>query len=231
MIVFSLDIDWAPEEVIKDSLALFELYNIKCTLFSTHDSQVIKNSNKNLFEVAIHPNFNNLIDGNADGESATKIIEDLIEIYPDAKGVRSHSMTQSSKLLGLFKKKGLIYDSNQFLPYNWSIAPYECWTGIKRIPYNWEDDIHFIYKKSFKFDFEEIYDENKNFIFDFHPVHIYLNTDSELTYNRAKKHYQNPSELKKFKNVNQLGTRDYLLNLLKFIQLNNIETKKMIDFD
>ena len=230
MIAFSLDIDWAPEEVIQDSLELFELYKIKCTLFSTHDSKVIRTSNKDLFEVGIHPNFNNLINGlTKEGESATKIIKDLMEIYPEAKGVRSHSMTQSSRLLSLFKENGLEYDSNQFLPYNWEIKPYECWTGIKRIPYNWEDDVHFAYKKKFNFFFNRIFDVNKNFIFDFHPIHIYLNTDSELTYLNAKPFYHNPYELLKKRNNIIEGTRDFLINLFEFINLNKLETKKMIE--
>ena len=147
MIAFSLDVDWAPEEVIKDSLNLFENYGVKCTVFNTHDSNIINESNRDFFEIGIHPNFNPLLDGN-NNTNADSIIKKLLKIYPEAKGIRSHSMTQSSRLLRLFKDNGLIYDCNQFFPYKWDLHPYKCWTGLKRIPYNWEDDIHFAYKKS-----------------------------------------------------------------------------------
>lgn len=229
MIVFSVDIDWAPEEVIKDTLELFEKYNVKCTLFSTHESMVIHKSKRDLFEIGIHPNFNPLLDGSINNSTAENILKDIINIYPEAKGVRSHSMTQSSRLLTLFKSLGMEYDCNQFFPYNWDIYPYKCWTGLTRIPYNWEDDIHFTFKKPYDFDLKKILNINKNFIFDFHPIHIYLNSDSEETYLHSKDYYNNPVELKKRRNTKNLGTRDFLIKLLEFISLNNLETKKMIE--
>lgn len=225
MIAITLDIDWAPEAVIKDSLNLFEKYEVKCTLFATHYSPFIDQCNRNLFEVSIHPNFNDLIDGKAHTVSASMILDELIRIYPEAKGVRSHSMTQSSKLLALFKSKGLLYDSNQFIPYNFNMKPYKCWTGIKRIPYNWEDDIHFAYGKKFDFNFGLIYNEDENYIFDFHPVHIYLNTDCQGTYDKAKIYYHDAEGLKKCRNTGEQGVRNYLENLLKFIVDKNIQTK------
>ena len=41
-------------------------------------------------------------------------------------------MTQSSKILNLFKQSGILYDSNQFsliIEYK----TYKCWTGLTRI--------------------------------------------------------------------------------------------------
>ena len=48
MLAFTSDIDWAPEEVIADMLQLFEMHNVKCTLFCTHKSKVIEECNRNL---------------------------------------------------------------------------------------------------------------------------------------------------------------------------------------
>ena len=228
MIAFSMDIDWAPELVIQDSLNLFEKYNVKCTLVNTHDSNVIHKSNRDLFEIGIHPNFNSLLDGNSN-TNAENIIKELLNIYPEAKGIRSHSLTQSTRLLSLFKSIGMEYDCNQFFPYNWNIYPYKTFTGLTIIPFNWEDDIHFSYKKSFNVDFNEIFNPEKNYIFNFHPIHIYLNSDSELTYLNAKKYYHNPIELKKRKNTSSPGTKDFLISLLEFVRLHNLETKKMIE--
>ena len=39
----TLDIDWAPEEVILHSMQILELFNVKATLFCTHESEVIRN--------------------------------------------------------------------------------------------------------------------------------------------------------------------------------------------
>ena len=229
MICFTSDIDWAPDAVVKEMLDIFEEYNVKCTLFTTHESDVIKFSESNLFEVAIHPNFNNsLLQGN--GRSAEDIIYELMEIYPNAKGVRSHSMTHATPLLNIYKKFHLKYESNLFIPYNYELKPYICWTGITRIPYNWEDDIHFSYGKSFLYDpFEnsKIHIENGYFVFDFHPIHVFLNTDNAETYNKAKTFYHNVNELQNYRNRKNIGTRDFLISLLTKIKEMKYKTFKL----
>ena len=42
MILFTSDIDWAPDDVIIDMLSIFKKYNVKCTLFCTHDSDILE---------------------------------------------------------------------------------------------------------------------------------------------------------------------------------------------
>ena len=226
MIAFTSDIDWAPELVIKDTINLFEKFNVKCTFFCTHDSSVLKSCNRDLFELGIHPDFNNcLFEGK--GPFPKERIQNLLKIYPEAIGIRSHSMTQSSRLLTLFIQMGMKYDSNQFLPYNSNIEPYDCWTGLKRIPYNWEDDIHFEYNMSFDYDLLKNYKGDQFLILDFHPIHIYLNTDSSNTYANAKHCYQNPSELLKYRNVKKKGTRDLLVSTLIEIEKRSLSTSKL----
>ena len=114
MLAFSIDIDWAPEEVIIDTLSLFEKYGVKCTIFSTHNSYAVIKSNRKLFEVAIHPNFNPFLTGT--DKQVDDVIDELIELHPDAKGVRSHSLMQSTGINQRFADKGLVYDSNLLLP-------------------------------------------------------------------------------------------------------------------
>lgn len=210
MQIFTSDIDWAPEEVIADMLALFEAHQVKCTLFVTHESEVIKQCNRDLFEIAIHPNFNNKLFAN-DQRTPAEIVKELLDIYPETVGVRSHSMTQSSVLLKLFADAGLQYDSNQFLPYQ-PVKPYKCWTGLTRIPYNWEDDVHFTYGYSFEKD--GFADDEGLRIYDFHPIHVFLNTDSIKRYENAKVFYHQVLELKKFVNNKEFGTRDLLMKKL-----------------
>lgn len=219
--IFTLDIDWAPEEIIADTLQLFEQHKVKVTLFATHKSEQILNANTDKVEVAIHPNFNELIFNN-DQKKPKEVLTELLDIYPDSIGVRSHSLTQSSGLVNLFKEVGMMYESNTLLPYFSEIQPYKCWSGLTRIPYNWEDDVHFTYGN--KFDGDGLSHNCKYKIYDFHPMHIFLNTDVLETYNKAKFHYHDFEILKKFINKSNLGTRDLLINLLGEISKNNIET-------
>lgn len=223
MIAFTSDIDWATDEVIQDMLSIFEKYKVKCTLFVTHHSKVIDNCNRELFEIGIHPNFNFLLSGEPD-KSVDEIIKDLLKIYPEAIGTRSHGMTQSTPLLDAFKRNGLKYDCNTFLPYKYDVFPFVSWNGLLRIPYNWEDDIHYLYNKSFEESHIINYSLNEFHVLDFHPIHVYLNTDTEQCYLNAKPHYKFTDKIEPHKNCDNHGTRDYLENTLKYISENNLTT-------
>lgn len=227
MIAFSCDIDWAPEEVIADTINLFEFYGVKCTFFSTHHSLELSKANKKLFETGIHPNFNPLLTGKSD-ERPEDVLDNILDIHPEAQGVRSHSMLQSTNILQLFADRKLVYDANHFMPYQKGLKPFKLWTGMVRIPYNWEDDVHWAY--GFSFD-ECGLDLNSDelIVFDFHPIHIFLNTENKYRYNEAKKYYQEPKKLIDFRNKEVHGTRDLLTSLLKQCKQNNITTYKLIE--
>jgi hypothetical protein len=205
-----MDIDWAPEPVIAHSLELFEHAEVPCTIFATHPSPVLATCNRRLFEIGIHPNFNALLAGS--GGDPRQIVGDLLSAYPEATGWRSHSMTQSTPLLELCRDMGLIYEANQFLPYWPSIHPYLIWNGLVRIPYNWEDDVHFAYGRSFD-DVGLDADAALN-VLDFHPVHVYLNTDTRERYIQARPHYHDVPVLTTLRNTDRPGAGTLLARLL-----------------
>lgn len=213
MNLFTSDIDWAPEAVIADTIELFNTYNVKCTLFCTHHSAVIDSiKHDENFELGIHPNFLPVM--TQQKGTINEAIEKVLEIVPDAKGVRSHSLVQSTPLFETFKNYGLQYEANTNLPYKNDIEPYKLWNGLVKVMHNFEDDVHFMYKHSFNDTRINTY-ENKLNVFSMHPIHIYLNTDTEQTYNNARMHYQNAGELIKLRNTKTWGTRDMLIGLLK----------------
>lgn len=144
-IFLTFDIDWAHDDVVNDTVDLVETADIAATWFVTHDMPVLKRLRANSkFELAIHPNFNFLLEGDShNGKNAREVIERLMEIVPEAKSVRSHSMTQSSGLLNLFDNFGLTHDVNHFVPHHIGIElkPWTLWNSLCRVPYNWEDDV------------------------------------------------------------------------------------------
>lgn len=227
-LAISIDLDWVPEAIIADTLELLEMNSIKATIFATHPSNEINHCNKALFEVGIHPNFNFLLDGDTTKASNSKeVLKKILDIYPDAKGVRSHSLVQSSRLLQEFADNGLLYESNQFLPYAKELIPMRLMINLIRIPYNWEDDGHFGYGYSFD---EFKLDFNKFNIFNFHPIHIYLNTENQARYNAAKKHYHDPKALLNFRNTgSEPGTRDLFKKLLTMINEKKYLTVTLLD--
>lgn len=222
-----MDADWASEETLAECLELFRTSNMKCTIFATGESTVLSEcQNEGLFEVGIHPNFNPLLKGQS-GESSRFVIEKLLKSYPKAIGVRSHSMTVSTVLLQEYADLGLKYESNYFLPYQVNARPFKIWNSLTRIPYVWEDDVHWMFNK--KFDDLEIPFDQDIAVFGFHPVHIVANNYSQASYEKIRPYYGDHKMLKKLANNEMAGARDALLRLFEIIQSRNIESVLMRD--
>jgi len=227
LIGFTVDIDWAPDEVIADTIELFEKFSVKCTFFSTHHSSVLSDCNRKLFEVAVHPDFSPVLNGSMN-KSIFDILDEILDMHPLARGIRTHHLIESIDLLHKYADKKLTYESSMFLPYQENLKPFTLWNGLIRIPFNWEDDVHWSY--GYPFDTAEIIDKNDELnIFNFHPIHIYLNTENKFRYYEAKKHYNNPEKLSGLKNREIKGTRDFLVMLLENCRQNKVETLTQYD--
>ena len=212
----TFDIDWAHDQVIEDAISLVEAAGIRATWFITHQTQMIERlmGNPN-FELGIHPNFNNLLNGDASvGRSASEIIDALLDIVPNARSVRSHSLTQSERLLDLFAEKGLCHVSNTFVPANSQslISPWGLWSGITIVPHFWQDNVAM--RMTISGDLSQLGSRESLRVFDFHPIHVYLNTEDLSRYDQARDNFQKPRELLKLRNENGSGTRTLLKRLI-----------------
>ena len=113
-------------------------------------------------------------------------------------------------LLDSFAKSGLKFDCNIFIPFDSQIAlkPWKHWNdNIIKIPYFWEDDVHCIYKWSW--DINKFLQYQGIKVFDFHPIHIFLNTEDMRRYDNARPYLQDYGKLEKFVNNDSHGTRDF----------------------
>jgi hypothetical protein len=225
MIAFTCDVDWASEEIIDDTLNLFELFGVKCTFFSTHHSISLSKCSRKNFEVGIHPDFTPALNGDP-RKTVDDILDEILDIHPEAQGVRCHTLFQNVSLLQKFADKKLLYDANNLLPYQTNLQPFKLWNKLIRIPYNWEDDVHWAYGYSFDDSRIDLNSEGL-LIFDFHPIHIFLNTENKYRYKEAKKFMNDRSKLLEYRNNEVPGTRDLLLNLLKHCRSESIRTYKL----
>lgn len=218
----TFDIDWASDEILNDTLDIVEEYDVCATFFVTHNTPVLNRIRQNCkFELGIHPNFNFLLSGTSENESNyLEVINNLMEIVPEAKSVRSHSLTQNSRLLDIFQKAGLTHESNHFIPYhsNIELRPWYHWNGLIRVPFGWVDDVHCLlgnegnkYQQS-QFD---IGMQTKGLkVFDFHPIHVFLNTESLDRYENTRHVHQKPAELISHR-YEGYGIRSILIELLE----------------
>lgn len=213
-VFLTLDIDWACDEVISYVINLLEDYNIPATWFVTHKTKILDSLLKNPnFRLGIHPNFNPILDNNSTGNiSVDEILKSFDNFLPKTKFLRSHSLLQSEKILDDFKKNGYEYICNTYIPYskNISISPWHLWDDLKIIPHCWQDNVSL---RMNNLEYINFNPKNLN-VFNFHPIHIFLNTEHINRYNSAKK-FQNDFSILEKKVNNGFGVYKILKNLIK----------------
>lgn len=176
----TLDIDWAPDFVIDFCANLLAKAGVRATWFVTHDSPAVRRlrDHAQLFEIGIHPNF---LPGTSHGSNQSQILANCMEFAPEAKVIRTHGLFQTSNLLEqIVDETPIEVDVSLFLPHAQGLAPVEYhWEGGKRLtrlPYVWEDDFEMVRPGSV-WDLGLMIDRgNGLMIFDFHPIHVYLNS-------------------------------------------------------
>ena len=215
-IFLTFDVDWCSDDVLSYTLDILEKHNTKATIFMTNNTPLINRirANKNI-ELGLHPNFNNLLRGDFKyGKSIDDVLSYYKKIVPEAISVRSHSMTQNTHILDSFEKFNFIFECNTFIPFSSNVAlkPYKHWTKkLIKTPFFWEDDIHCIYE--WKWDVN-LFLKNKGLkIFNFHPIHVFLNSENLTKYEASKK-VSSHSELINLKNK-RYGTESFLYDLIK----------------
>ena len=223
-VFLTFDFDWASDFVLNDTLDLLDQVDVSATFFVTHDTPILERIRKNpKYELGIHPNFDDfLTSGTAIGEEhAGDRFLSLKKIVPEALSWRSHSTTNSSRLLEVASKFGLFYDCNYLVPYNSGIVlrPWTLWNKMIRCPYFYEDDVSLLYnleEASVAF----LLNQEGLKIFDFHPIHIYMNTRSMTEYESTRSIHNCEEELLAVRQ-SEHGVRTKLHELLKQISGKN----------
>lgn len=213
----TFDIDWAPDAVLADTIDLVEHAGVAATWFVTHDTPLLGRLRDNpLFELGIHPNFNFLLAGQQrNGANAGEVLDGFLAFVPEAKSVRSHSMTQSSGLLDLFARAGLTHEANHFIPEEAGIElkPWRNWTGLVKVPYFWEDDVSCL--RDHCSGMAELTRRPGLRVFDFHPIHVFLNTEHLDRYERARPVMSDMDALLALRASGCVGARDLLGDLVE----------------
>ena len=212
----TFDVDWAHDDVIADTINLVERVDVAATWFITHDTKLIGRLRENpKFEIGLHPNFNELLTGNVTkGESAISIFQRLKKIAPFATAVRSHSLVQSERLVDIFHENGCSHISNFFIPEDTidKLAPWKLWDNITAIPHCWQDNVSMRTNENIQPPRKQ--SANTIRVVDFHPIHIFVNSEKMQHYERVRPWFQVPEELIAYRNHDIIGTRDILKGLI-----------------
>ena len=181
----TFDIDWAPDFAILHCLELLENAGCKATFFATHSTSLNHEIIDRGHNLGIHPNF---LPGSSQGLDVQEIISECLNYAPDAWCMRTHALVQSSPLLHeIFSKfPQLKLDVSLFMHQS-AFAHKVRWdfdgVSFDRLLYNWEDDAQF---SSFKKDNMPDLFLGKLTVFDFHPLHVFLNSTDGSEYRNLK---------------------------------------------
>jgi hypothetical protein len=189
--VLTLDIDWAPDCAIDWIARTLVQREVRATWFVTHLSPAVERLREcpDLFELGIHPNF---LAGSSHGSTPVAVLNHCMELVPEASSLRTHALVQSTPILAqVMSETPITADVSLFLPYAPSLRPVEYRVGgqaLLRLPYFWEDD-------------DEMQQTTPNWrlssllaigpglkVFDFHPIHVYMNGADMAPYRRLRSH-------------------------------------------
>lgn len=224
-IFLTFDMDWACDEVLEDTYQLIRENNLSATLIVTHNTKWLSRFRTDLnMELGIHPNFNPLLHGS--GESNYKeVINGIRKIVPEAVTVRSHSLVSSTPLIGEFIENNLKYELNAYIPPHKgsTLFPFYRSNRILSIPTIFEDDLYL--EEQNKYDVNYYLDDQFAMlrVFNFHPIHIFLNTEHMSRYENCKKDYHNGDKLKEYINKEQNGIRQFFLQLIQLAKAERYE--------
>lgn len=224
-IYITMDMDWACDGVLADTISLADHLDIPVCLFVTHDTPMLAELRGDPhFTLGIHPNFLPQLNGQTP-VPYRETIEKLLAIVPEAEIIRCHALVDATPVLVTAQALGLKADMNLFIPFSSGIPlnPFRHFSGIKRLPFFYEDDAWTLEPDRPSPEQHLSAADNNLCIFNFHPIHLYLNTEDMDRYNRAKPYYRDFDRLAPFVNHNEgFGARDFLLRIKELAERDGI---------
>lgn len=209
-VALTIDIDWAPDVLIQDTIDLCTEHSVPATVFSTHDDGISLGGEH---ERAIHPNF-----FGEDDDSA--VLSALAEKYPEARGVRSHGLYTYTNLRTEYEQLGLSYESNYLMFGQQGVDPYWMHGDVIQFPIYFMDDM---WMRRGSPAMDNWGDCETVRVLAFHPIHIYLNTPTIDYYQQHKDGYQEPSYLRDNRYEGR-GVRDLFIDILSTLDDVRTET-------
>src|SRR5262249_5249495 len=118
-----------------------------------------------------------------------EVVAHCAALVPGARAVRTHCLLQSTPLHDeLIAGSDVELDLSLFLPHARDVEPVVQWSPagrLLRLPYVWQDNME-MYSPTPQWSIDAVLDAPGLRIFDFHPVHVWLNSASFDPYERLK---------------------------------------------
>lgn len=221
------DTDFVGDDILKTAYSA--LANIPCTFFITNNSDYVSTgaTKNSLWEIEPHPNFNR---GSSHGESISNVFDAIDKLPVEKIGYRCHRYFSSNDITERFAALGYKYSSN--ICANLScVSPFKTRCGTVEFPVFFEDGGFLKYHGTpdFAAISRRIHDPDGIYVFNFHPLHIALNscdfrTSRELKDSVTLEKYGalTTDDISEKRNRNNYGISDFLNDLIGFAISKNI---------
>jgi hypothetical protein len=227
----TFDLEWAPDWCVRECFDLCRQAGVKATFFATNPLPVLADmAAAPRFELGLHPNF---LPGSTQRADLSRpltyaaVLEYLTEFLPQASSFRTHALYGDSSLYVEIGEHwpSLANDVSFFTYFQPLFEPLYTWPStakrpLVRLPFQFEDDAACL---SRNFDYEAFLahirkEENlRPVIFNFHPLHVALNSRTIANYRALKNEVAipaiTPDEVLRRREPG-LGTRTFLERLL-----------------
>ena len=226
----TMDMDWANDGVLADTITLAEQLDIPVCMFVTHATPMLAALREHpLFTLGIHPNFLPHLNGQTT-KSFRETLEEMRALVPEAKLLRCHALIDATPILVTAREMGFRADMNLFIPLSSGICAYSFYhfSGLKRLPFFYEDDAWTLEPGHPSVERHILSGGAGLKIFNFHPIHLYLNTETMERYNKAKPYYHEFDKLAPYVNHGEeFGSRDFLQKTVQLGRENGIRFGKV----
>jgi hypothetical protein len=196
MLAITLDLDWAPDGIVDEVISVMDRHKVPATLFCTNYLRDRSKNSSSLsgrfdarHEIALHPNFQQVGDYESEWD-------DMVKLYPQAKGWRSHNGVSGWPILKSGFARGLRYEVLPSVfsgyvepsPVNRALKGYYAFTTAF-----W--DSHMLHEPGFSWraadlPLRELFeDERKVVVLGFHPNILYYDMRLASEYDARKSSY------------------------------------------
>lgn len=184
MIFITYDTDHMTEARMESFLSTFRIPG-EATFFCTERFGSLESKDNDRHEIGLHP----FLDDQTDWMAVVTALRGQWPRSKSIRGVRAHSCTYSQRFGVNLSKAGFEYVSHVTVPISAPLQPYMYPWGIIEVPIHYMDNMDFtqveVYPDHTPFDLNFIQDAVSSplaFIFDFHPIHLLINSTSAAEY-------------------------------------------------
>lgn len=215
-ILVTVDIDWASEPVIEETLDFLKERHIFPTVFTTHRSPRIEASLEEM-EVGLHPYFD---PSSSHGATIPEVVQYITSLSYNLPAFRCHRFGNCNQSRQAMQEAGMIFSSNTCTDLE-IVAPFKDRFGLLEVPIFFEDG-GYLWKKyplELTLLLKEKMEKPGLKVLLIHPMHFVLNTPnfSYMTHIKKSMNRQDWNQLNK-KELNELrwkgrGIKDLLIEL------------------